>query len=248
MSKFDNIDREAGKTLFTLFGTPLKLRPVIWFPLYPLVMWPALVWAAGKHRPERSRRERLAVGALRTAIPILSEWCHNYAHAAAAQLAGAPMDELWIMGGTPRVIYYDYNNPDQAVAPRQHITRALGGPVFNLLVLLPLSLLWRARTKPGTLARELADTAVQSQLCLGGAGTLPVPFLDGGPALKWGLVMRGRTPEAAFKAVQRANWPPGILLALAGLLALKRRRWIAAALALILAVASIGSALGLMKE
>lgn len=248
MSKFDGIDRETGKTLFTLFETPLKLRPVIWFPCYPLAIWPVETWAAGKHRPERTQPERWVVGALRTAIPILSEWCHNYAHAAAAQLAGAPMDELWLMGGTPRVIYYDYDDPDCPVTPRQHMIRAAGGPAFNLLVLLPLSLLWRTRTQPDTTARELANTAVQSQLLIGGAGSLPVPFLDGGPLLKWAMVGRGYTPEAAYRSVRRANWPFGVGLVATGLVALKARRWIMAALSLLLGFTAISSALGLLNE
>ena len=59
-----------------------------------------------------------------------SEWCHSLAHAAAARSIGKPMDALRIDWGMPLVVYYDVDN--EKVAPREHIIRALGGPVCSL--------------------------------------------------------------------------------------------------------------------
>ena len=77
--------------------------------------------------------------------------------------------------GQPLCVYLE---PDtETVTPRQHITRALGGPVANALLLIP-SLLLRRRTRPQTVAREVADTALHMNIFLAVFGLLPIPGLD----------------------------------------------------------------------
>ena len=140
-----------------IFGTPLVVKGKTWLPLIELGAWGLMARAAGKRRPERSWLARLGVGALTMPIVVGSEWCHNLAHAAAARLVGKPMDVLRITWGTPLVVYHDI--ADKTVTPRQHIIRALGGPVFNALV-LPVALLLRRRTHPDSVARDVANAAV----------------------------------------------------------------------------------------
>jgi len=85
-------------------------------------------------------------------------------------------------------VYYDIN--DETVTPRQHIVRALGGPICNALI-LPFALLFRRLARQGSMARDVANAAVGMNAFLCTASLLPIPGIDGGPALKWALVERG---------------------------------------------------------
>ncbi len=186
-----------------------------------------------------------------------SEWCHNLAHAATARLVGKPMDALRVAWGMPLVVYYDVN--DESVTPRQHIARALGGPLFNAL-LLPFALLFRRFTgkrqdipqspvdgsgsgasESGTagaswlfpVLHDVAEAAAGMNLFLSTASLLPIPGIDGGPVLKWTLVERGSTPAEADETVKVVDRVVGAGLgAAAGLAFKKRRRFLGAILAM----------------
>jgi len=155
------------------------------------------------------------------------------------------MDALRITWGMPLVVYYDID--DEAVTPKQHIIRALGGPVFNILV-LPIAWFFRRFTPAKSVARDIADAAVGTNILLPSIGLLPIPGIDGGPILKWSLVARGHTPESADTIVQKVDGVLGILLACAGVLSFKRRRWWLGGLFVQLAILALSIALGLLKE
>ncbi len=228
-----------------VFGTPLVVKGKTWFPLAPLLAWPVMAWLAKRRLPERTWPQSLAVGALTMPVMLGSEWGHNLAHAAAARIVGKPMDAMRIAWGMPLLVYYDVN--DKTVTPRQHIMRAFGGPLFNLLV-LPLALFFQRRTRPQSIAREVADAAVGANAFLPTVGLLPIPGIDGGPILKWSLVERGYSPEAADRAMRKVDGALGVLLALAGGLALKKRRWFMGGLLIQLAAFALSIALGILKE
>jgi Zn-dependent protease len=232
-------------TVGRIFSTPLVVKGQTWLPLTQLAVWPIMARLAKKRVPSRSSFHSLGVGAITTAIILASEWCHNLAHAAAAKFAGKPMDAIRISWGMPLVVYYDINDPN--VTPRQHITRALGGPIFNLLI-LPIALLFKSRTKPQSTARDAAVAAVGANAFLPAVGLLPIPGIDGGPILKWSLVDRGRTPEEADQVVRKVDGALAPALALAGGLAVKKRRWLAGGLLFSLAGIALSIALGIFKE
>jgi Zn-dependent protease len=154
-----------------------------------------------------------------------SEWLHNLAHAAAARLVGKPMDALRVTWGMPLVVYYEPDDP--GVTPKEHIVRSLGGPLLNAGMLVPLSGL-RCMTQPGSAAREVCNFAVGTNVFLGTTGMLPIPFFDGGPVLKWSLVRQGHSVEAAEERVRAANHSLGIVLLIAGALALLKRKFLIA--------------------
>ena len=129
-----------------VFSTPLVVKGWTSLPVIELVMWAILSWVAGRKRPDWSWRKRACAGAMTTTIMLGSEWCHNLAHAAVAHKIGRPVDAIRIFWGTPLLIYYDIN--DQQVTPCQHILRALGGPVFNALM-VPICWLARRLTRRG---------------------------------------------------------------------------------------------------
>jgi hypothetical protein len=239
---------EPGEDVITLgraFGTPIVVKGWTWLPLTQLVTWLILSWIGGKRQPERAITKRLGTGGLCMSVMLGSEWAHNLAHAAAANMTGKNMDALRITWGMPMVVYHQIADPN--VSPDEHITRALGGPVINS-ILLALSVFLRLFTKPGSTSRSLADTGLGTNSFLIGAGLLPMPFFDGGAIMKWSLVKNGRTPSQADNLVRKANAGTGAILSIASIVALKKKQWFFGGLLGMLAGLSISVASGLLSE
>jgi Zn-dependent protease len=227
------------------FETPLVIKGCTWLPLAQLFTWPVMAWVAKRRLPERSWSQAMAVGALTMPVVLGSEWGHNLAHTAAAWWVGKPVDAIRIVWGMPLLVYYDINAQD--VQPKEHIARALGGPVFNALLATLAYLFWR-KTAPPTQARDIVGAALATNIFLPTVGLLPIPFIDGGPILKWSLVERGRSIPEADQVVRKVNIGLGLILSLTGLLAIKKRRRLAGGFLLSLAGWALVFGLGLMKE
>lgn len=214
-------------TLFTVWGTPIKVKPAILANL--LGLWGLLSWLAGRGRPERPWPVRLLAGALSTVALLAADIGHAMAHIVSARYAGAPMDEIVLSEGMPRTLYYDNDVP-----PRVHRLRALGGPVYSAVGLLT-SLILRALAPRGSLIREVAGwSSLGHGLILGGS-LVPLPFVDGGTLLKWTLVEQGRTEEEADEVIRQidlglgaATATAGVALAATGRGLPTRPRWLAA--------------------
>lgn len=228
-----------------VFGTPVVVKGHTWLPLTELAVWPLMAWLAGRGRSDREGCKRLAIGASTTVVILGSEWCHNLAHAAAAKLVGKPMDALRIVWGMPLVVYYELD--DRSVTPREHILRALGGPICNALM-LPGALWFRAHTRRGSALRDVANAAAGMNGFLCTVSLLPIPAIDGAPILKWSLVQRGYTVEAADEAVRVVNRALGGGLGIAAGVALKRGRRVLGALLALFAGLALAFGLGLVEE
>ncbi len=228
-----------------VFGTPVVVKDTTWLPVTELAVWLLMSWLAGRGRDDRPWWKRLGVGALTMSTALGSEWCHNLAHAAAAQSIGKPMDALRVTWGMPLVVYYDIH--DRSVTPRQHIFRALGGPVCSGLLLL-LGLLFRRLTRHGTVPGDAANAAVGMNAFLFSVSLLPIPAIDGGPILKWSLVDRGATPEEADETVRGVNRVLGGGFVVAAGIALKRRRRLLGLILAMFAALSLSMGFGLLKE
>lgn len=228
-----------------VFSTPVVVKDTTWLPVTQFAVWLLMSWWAGRGRDDRPWGKRLVVGALTMSTILGSEWCHNLAHAAAAQSIGKPMDALRVTWGMPLVVYYDIN--DRSVTPRQHIFRALGGPVCSGLLLL-LARLFRSLTRQGTVPGDVANAAVGMNAFLFSASLLPIPAIDGGPILKWSLVERGSTPEEADETVKGVNRVLGGGLAVAAGIALKKRRRFLGSILAIFSALSLVVGFGLLKE
>jgi Zn-dependent protease len=179
------------------------------------------------------------------AILLGSEWCHNLAHAAAAKLVGKPVDAIRITWGMPLLVYHDINDP--TVTPSQHIIRALGGPVFNAL-LLPFAWLGQRLTQTGSILRDVTDTAVRMNAFLCTVSLLPIPGLDGGPLLKWSLVKKGWSVKDADETVRKVNWGVGGAAVSASVVAFRRRRPIIGLLCAMTAGVALAIAAKLLRE
>lgn len=228
-----------------VFGTPVVVKGKTWLPLTQLAVWAIMAWVAGRGHSDRSWWQRLGVGSLTMSAILGSEWCHNLAHAAAARFVGKPMDALRVTWGMPLVVYHDIG--DQTVTPRQHILRALGGPVFNAL-LLPFALLFRRSTREGSTLRDVANAAVGMNTFLCTASLLPIPAIDGGPILKWSLVQRGVTSEEADEVVLGVDRAMGAGLGVAAGVAFKKRRWLLGTILATFAALALAIGFGYIKE
>jgi Zn-dependent protease len=228
-----------------IFDAPLVTKGRTWLPLTQLVTWLVMAREAGRLHPERNWFQRLGVASMTMPVILGSEWCHNLAHAAAAKGVGHPVDAIRITWGMPLLIYYDTEDPD--VTPRQHIIRAIGGPVINT-IFWGIAVILRRFSSFGNPSRDVADAAVGMNLLLTIAGMTPQPYLDGGVALKWALVEKGRTLADSDQTVQKANGVAAAGMGIGAAVAFKKRKKFLGALMALMAALSVGVAAGLLKE
>jgi hypothetical protein len=125
--------------------------------------------------------------------------------------------------------------------------RSIGGPMFNLLALLPLHFLLRASPED-TPNRFAAQLAFDTNLFLSIAAFSPLPFLDGGPLLKWSLIQHGRSPQNAEQIVKQANGASALIFTLTALLAKLRGKGLLSILLALLGISSLAIALGWIEE
>jgi Zn-dependent protease len=236
---------KEGTVVGRVFGTPVIVKGLAWLPLVEIAAAAFLAWLAGRRQPLSTRAERWRFGLLAMPVVVGSEWVHNFAHAGAARLIGRPMDALRIAWGTPLCVYLDINDP--SVRPREHIIRALGGPLANAGLWL-LARMARRLARPGSEAWHVAQAAVATNAFLSTAALLPIPGIDGGPVLKWSLVARGHGVAQADAVVRRVNGPLAAGLGAAAYMAFRRRRWLLGGLIGQFAVLALGVALGWIRE
>jgi hypothetical protein len=207
----------TGTTIGRFNRVPIVVKPDFW-PI-PILVTGFLVWVAGLRHPELSRPRRLQLALFAMPVALFADIGHALAHTVSARLAGAPMDEILLSSGMPRTLY---QNND--VAPRIHILRSLGGPIFSLAG-FTLSLLgWRFW--PGrSIGRDLAGLSLASHSVILFGSLAPLPMVDGGVILKWKLIEAGQSPEQADQTVRRTSLGLGVaFLALGALFAFGRKR------------------------
>lgn len=174
-----------------------------------------------------------------------SEWCHNLAHAFVSARIRKPVDAIRVNFGMPLLIFFDPDDPQ--VQPSEHILRSIGGPVFNLLALLP-AYIFLTSCSEGTPERFAAQLAFDTNLFLSTAALAPLPVLDGGPLLKWSLVRQGSSPQKAEEIVKRANGAASLLFAVAALFAKLRGKGLLSILLALLGISSLAIARGWLEE
>jgi hypothetical protein len=204
-----------------------------------------MIRETGRKHPEWSWPTRIWVGALSMGVMLSSEWCHNLAHAAAAKWVGKPVDCIRVSWGMPLLVYYDIEDPD--VTPRQHIIRSLGGPLANI-IFWGIGAILKRPTREDTPAGQVVNAAVGTNRFLLATGMTPMPFLDGGAALKWALVDRGQSLEAADSTIRKINGFSGMGMVAGAAAAFKKGKKLPGAFLACMAFLSLGVATGLFKE
>lgn len=180
-----------------VFGTRITVKLVALLDL--VVVWGVAAWLGHNWHPQRSVAESMLVGLAAMILLITADLGHALAHILSARLAHAPMDLLLISQGMPRTLY-----ENNAVPPRVHRIRALGGPIFNTVGLVAsLAVLFIVAGDP--IATELAKWSALGHGLLLVGSLLPLPPVDGGTLLKWTLVERGATEAQADARIRRVD-------------------------------------------
>lgn len=239
------IQTSSDKVIGYLGETEVTRRGLSWLPVNQLIIWGLFSRASRRRNPDKSWFRAGVEGFCQMAVMLGSEWGHNLAHLSASQLVGKPMDQFRIQLGMPRCVYHKLNDPD--VAPREHIARALGGPIFNLLV-LPFTFLATRMTRPNSIAGKTARTARDTNLFLSVVSLLPIPGIDGGPILKWSLVERGKTIQQADEVVRAVNGPLALLLGIFSSGAFLKKKPLLGLFSLMLGATSLSVYTGILKE
>ena len=236
---------ESSRVVGEIFDTPITVERYTWIPITQLIVWLIFIRNAAKKKPESTTFSWTVEGLLKMIVMLGSEWCHNLSHAFSAKAVGKPMDQMKIQMGMPRCVYYELNDED--VTPRQHIIRALGGPVFNM-VMVPITATLRLFTKPKSIARETANTALHTNLFLSFISLLPIPGIDGGPILKWSLVEQGYEIKEADELVRKTNGPLAVILGLFSSWAFASKKILAGVFSGMLGIISLSIFAGWLKE
>ena len=233
------------QTFYLIGETPVTGVGLTWLPVAQLITWGIFTRAASQKNPNGWRIAWSLEGLLKMLVVLGSEWCHNLAHLIASNLVKKPMDQLRIQFGMPRCVYHQLN--DQEVTPRQHLIRALGGPIINLLF-LPLGRLGLKLTREESISGRTAKTFYQTNLFLSLVSLLPIPGIDGGPILKWSLVEKGASVPEADRTVRQVNGPLSIGLGLFSSWAFLRRKPLLGFFSLMLGGISLAVFAGWLKE
>jgi len=228
-----------------IFDAPLVTKSWTWFPLTEIFVWGIMFREAGRLHPKRGWLSRLGVAAMTMPVILGSEWSHNLAHAAAAKWVGHPTDAIRITWGMPLLVYYEIE--DARVTPRQHIARALGGPLINL-TFLGIAALVRPLTKFGTPLRDVTDAAIGMNAFLFLGGMLPIPAMDGGAILKWVLVDEGKTPAQADGVIRKVDTITAAGLGASAAVAFKKRKRFLGGIFAMFAGIALTIATGLLRE
>jgi hypothetical protein len=212
--------RNQVPVLFTAWGTPVRVRPVVLIDIATL--WAGLCWLAGWRHPSWRLGRRLVASAASALAMLSADLGHALAHIISARWAGAPMDHVLVSAGMPRTVYLDAQ-----VSPQAHRRRALGGPILNGVGFL-VSLALRPLAPRSSVPRDVLDWSCLGHGLLLLGSLAPLPMVDGGSLLKWTLVERGQSAEQAEAVVRQAGLGLGAGAAAAGLALAARHRWLPA--------------------
>jgi Zn-dependent protease len=122
-------------------------------------------------------------GILATAIHYLSEFWHQLGHARAAEQTGFPMKGVTYFGPLALSVY---PKNEGLLTAETHIQRALGGPIFSLLLTLATGLVALLFRPIDGLPLFLAVFSFLDNLLVFTIGALlPLGFTDGSTILTW---------------------------------------------------------------
>lgn len=166
----ENLDTVRHIPLGKFWNIPVSITPLLWLsPIVFLTIGFAQNWTASNHT---SQVVYLALVYL-VGVEITTLF-HAFGHILGGKLVGSPMDELLLTATRGVNIYHS----DQTRVPGYvHLGRALGGPVFNL-VLAGMIYLALSFVERGVLFDLLASLAA-TNLFFGAGSFLPLPSIDG---------------------------------------------------------------------
>lgn len=123
----ENIDKDHRRKLFSILGTDYTVSNLGRFN--PLLMIGIGVIVGLLIAPVDDTPTKLLIGVGYGVLIILCSLFHSLGHIISSRMAGAPMDAVILTLFVPTTHYED---DGKDITSRQHIMRALGGPLMNL--------------------------------------------------------------------------------------------------------------------
>lgn len=166
--------------LGTTFGLQIKVRPTA--VLSALLIW-LIVSIAGTRLFKLKPEKAIPGGFLAMLIHFLSEWWHQFGHAQAAEQTGYPMQGMEFTGPIAQSLY---PQNEGVLSADVHIQRALGGPIFSLMLAVVSGLIALAMRPLGNPVLLLTFFSFADNLLVFTIGALtPLGFTDGSTLIKW---------------------------------------------------------------
>ncbi len=166
----ENLDTVRHIPLGKFWGIPVSITPIIWLsPFLFLALGMLQNSSASKNFPV------IFYFALVYLIGVeITTLFHQFGHILGGKLVGSPMDELLLTATRGVNIYHG----DQSRLPSYvHLGRALGGPIFNLLVAGVLYLMLPLVERGFVF--DLLVSLAATNLFFGVGSFLPLPSIDG---------------------------------------------------------------------
>lgn len=153
-----------------LLGVPLMVTARVWLmPLVWLVVGVLIAWSA---LPDLPDIERVVWGVLYAGLVLISYvLVHLAGHIISGRRVNAVMDAALLDG--VRVVNVYHDAPDAAITSRQHVGRAIGGPIANTALALLALLIWALTGAHAALFMGVVN------VILGLGALIPAGGLDG---------------------------------------------------------------------
>ncbi|NDJ51828.1 MAG: hypothetical protein GYB68_01945 [Chloroflexi bacterium] len=218
-------------TLVVINDTPIKVTPPSVVLLTSIISGSAL-WSRWRH-PEGEWGRHILVGLIGGGLALVADIGHGLAHSVSSQRVGAPMREIRVT-----FVALSVYDDDPSITPRQHIGRALGGPIYSAS-LAALSWLWLRSSTSDTLHHDAATISLGLNLLTLGGSLLPIKYVDVGSILKWSLVEGGQSEAQADEALRVASAATGVAAAAISGVSFARRWWLPALIGLGVSIAAL---------
>lgn len=167
----ENLETVQHVPVGVFWGVPVAVTPIVW--LSPCVFL-TLGILQNFRTPDITVSELSYLALVYLAGVEITTLFHAFGHMVSGKLVGSPMDELLLTATRGVNIYHGDQTP---VPSHVHLGRALGGPVFNLVVAGVLYLVLPSAGR-GLMSDLLASLAA-TNLFFGVGGFLPLPSIDG---------------------------------------------------------------------
>jgi hypothetical protein len=169
----ENVEESSQRKLFTFMGVDYLATPRSFLNL-PLMALLGIV-IAFLFAPVDELLEQVLIGIGYGLLIIVVVQFHDLGHIIGARMVGAPMKSLLMTATVNLTIYED----DSERPSRVHLGRALGGPVFNLLLGLIVIVIYRS----GADNHFILFFGIVN-LALVAITLLPIPSVDGSVILR----------------------------------------------------------------
>jgi hypothetical protein len=180
--------------LFKIGGVPLQAKATV----VPGIIGMFVLGAITAHsiRPKWPRGMKALLALTYTLSLVQAELVHNLGHLASGRRVGSPLHALVWNWGIMQNQYHDHR-----VLPRQHVGRAVGGPIASATSVTVWTLIyWAFGWIPGL--RAFLEIALLGQGTLLSLAVLPTPMFDSGSILKWAVAGATGEESLGVEAVQ----------------------------------------------